>query len=516
MNNLSSQAPMVSIILPTYNREHFIGEAISSVLSQNYHNFELIIVDDGSTDKTHDIVSTFKDSRIKYYYQHNKGRSSARNLALSIACGEYIAFLDSDDLYLKNKLVIQVEYMNNHPETSMIYTSARYIDEEGRLSGFGYNAIVSGFIYRHIAFFLPVTITLPTVMVVKNVFQKVGIFDENMHRFEDTDMWRRISKHFKIDALPTVTCYLRTHNDNSLINQNPDYILVALNYYKDKIMTEDTNININLRRHGLSNLYRYYGNAMIKVPKFARIAKQLLNTADELGQLSLFAKLKKILFFVTKQITNKKTNSLKVNSSMSYVEHVLCGRLDQRSIEDRCVEIAIINDILVKIIEEYDIKILLDASYESWNWMQYVDLGLVKYIKVDHNNQVTEASKQNYNNNFRSFINKDMAKDQLPKSDLIFARDYFTRTNLKEAKNIINNFKKSGAKYLLMTTYDGRVLNNDLLYDNFWRPINMKLAPFNFADPILLMNENCYKNSGIYKDKCLGLWRLTDIKLDSL
>ncbi|AMK75093.1 MULTISPECIES: glycosyltransferase family 2 protein [Methylomonas] len=255
--------PRVTVIMPTYNRKKFIGEAIQSVLDQSFQDFELIVVDDGSTDQTSEVVQAFVSEKIKYIYQSNCGRSNARNRALSLARGYYIAFLDSDDLYLPEKLALQIDYMDTHPDIGMIYTSAYCINESGERIKDKYDAVVSGWIYEHIAFFVPVTITLPTVMVRKQVFDKAGVFDEKMDRFEDTDMWRRISKHFQINGLDQQTCLLRTHQDNGLLAQDPSAIGRSLNFYVKKINEEDSDVTFVKRHKGIARLYGYYGAAMM-------------------------------------------------------------------------------------------------------------------------------------------------------------------------------------------------------------------------------------------------------------
>ena len=268
--------PRVSIIIPTFNREKFIGAAVRSILDQTFQNFEIIVLDDGSDDGTKSIVEKFNSIKIKYVYQENSGRSHARNRALYLADGEYIAFLDSDDLYQPGKLELQVSFLDANPDISMVYTAAGCIDEEGNLLPDTYLAPVSGWIYKEIAFFVPVTITLPTVMVRRGVFDRVGRFDEALNRFEDTDMWRRISKHFQICALPEQTCLLRTHPDNALAAQDPPTIASALARYVNKINGEDRDMGLILRRKGLAKLYGYYGAAMLTNPKWHAIGHRLL------------------------------------------------------------------------------------------------------------------------------------------------------------------------------------------------------------------------------------------------
>ncbi len=271
--------PKVSIIIATHNRAEFLREAINSVLVQSFKDFELIIIDDGSTDDTQMMVSNLSDQRIKYFFQHNQGRSVARNAGIRIANGRYITFLDSDDLYLSNKLDLQVNYLDKHPETGMIYTSAHCIDSVGNFIKHKYMATLSGFLYNKIAFFVPLTITLPTVMIRREILLKAGAFDDKMHRFEDTDMWRRISKLARIDAIADYTCKLRTHSENVLSSQDPQNIVQSLHYYAQKILNEDNEISMSTRQVGIGNLYYHYASAMKRVQNWDNYTNELLRHA---------------------------------------------------------------------------------------------------------------------------------------------------------------------------------------------------------------------------------------------
>jgi len=113
--------PKVSIIIPTYNQSQYLEEAMESVLNQTYQNIEIIIVDDGSTDNTSEVVKSF-DNKIIYIPQKNKGASSARNAGIKKAQGQYVAFLDSDDMWIKNKLEKQIKFIQNNPEIGLLGT----------------------------------------------------------------------------------------------------------------------------------------------------------------------------------------------------------------------------------------------------------------------------------------------------------------------------------------------------------------------------------------------------------
>ena len=121
----------VSVIIPTYNRAVFIADAIQSVLTQTYSDFEIIIVDDGSTDNTREVVGGFNDSRIKYIYQENQWAAAARNNGIRASNGEYLSFLDSDDILMENALKKGIQILDEHPEVAFCYTQNYTINESG-------------------------------------------------------------------------------------------------------------------------------------------------------------------------------------------------------------------------------------------------------------------------------------------------------------------------------------------------------------------------------------------------
>jgi len=263
--NVMTACPVVSVILPTYNRAAFLAAAVDSVLTQTFQNFELIVVDDGSTDATPDVVQAYSDQRLVYLRQNNYGRSAARNKAIGHARGSLIAFLDSDDEYLPGKLEMQVAFMREHPEIGMVYTSAICIDKDGNSIAYSYSASAKGSIYKQVAFFVPITITLPTVMVRREVLEGTGLFDQEMSRFEDTDLWRRIAKHYLVGAITTPTCRLRTHDDNALVAQDAEGIVEAIDYYVCKVLREDDDMDPGFLKRGAAGLYAYYGRALLRV-----------------------------------------------------------------------------------------------------------------------------------------------------------------------------------------------------------------------------------------------------------
>ena len=144
--------PIISVIIPTYNRENMIGYAIKSVLNQTFKNLEIIVVDDGSTDNTEEIIRDFKDKRVKYIkkYKKNRGISVARNIGIKVARGKYIAPLDSDDEWLPEKLDKQIKILQDGPpELGVVYSNSCYIDKSGKnMNKLRNTKKVEGYIYE--------------------------------------------------------------------------------------------------------------------------------------------------------------------------------------------------------------------------------------------------------------------------------------------------------------------------------------------------------------------------------
>jgi glycosyltransferase involved in cell wall biosynthesis len=195
--------PKVSVIIPTFNRAAFLKSAIESVLNQTYNDFEIIIVDDNSSDTTYEVVGNFEDERVKYIrHRENKGVSAARNTAIKACNGKYIAFLDDDDEWVPEKLQKQVELQDKSPPNICgVYSDRLIID---RLS----NKIISkglqsnkvrGNLLSQLA--LRNQINTCTVLLRKKCLDEVGMFDETISYMEDRDMWIRLSLNWDFEYI---------------------------------------------------------------------------------------------------------------------------------------------------------------------------------------------------------------------------------------------------------------------------------------------------------------------------
>lgn len=182
---------LVSVIIPAYNQGHFLAEAVNSVLSQTYPDFEVIVVDDGSTDDTAVVAQRFTDARVRYIYKENGGLSSARNEGLRHARGHFISYLDSDDCFLPQKLEILVAAFNEHPAAGLVAGHAVPVDEHGRYVGKRFDIPLPEDLHLLL---LGNPLHVGSVLVRREWQDKAGFFDESLRSYEDWDMWLRLAR----------------------------------------------------------------------------------------------------------------------------------------------------------------------------------------------------------------------------------------------------------------------------------------------------------------------------------
>jgi glycosyltransferase involved in cell wall biosynthesis len=179
----------ISVIIPTYNRAHLLSRALNSVLVQTLPAQEIIVVDDGSTDNTADLM-TSEFSQCCYLQQSNLGVSAARNRGIEAATGEWLAFLDSDDEWLPGKLEAQHNLLQQHPDIKICHTEEIWIRNGKRVNQMKKHAKSGGHIFQNC---LPLCVISPSSVIIhRSLFKEVGTFDENLPACEDYDLWLRI------------------------------------------------------------------------------------------------------------------------------------------------------------------------------------------------------------------------------------------------------------------------------------------------------------------------------------
>ena len=205
---------LVSAIVPTYNYGHFLDRAVDSVLRQTHHPTELIVVDDGSTDNTAEVLGRYGD-RIKVITLGRSGLSAARNAGVRAASGEFVAFLDSDDWWHAEKIARQVAWFGRHPESGVVGCGRVHVDPDLKeletlvFSSGGDDRIKN---LRQVALRrLWVGGSGSGAMVPRRVLGEIGLFDESLSAAEDWDLWLRIAARYSIQNTPEVLTYIRRH-----------------------------------------------------------------------------------------------------------------------------------------------------------------------------------------------------------------------------------------------------------------------------------------------------------------
>lgn len=287
--------PKISVIIPTYNAAQYLPKAIESILNQTYKNFEIIIVDDGSTDNTKEVLTPYLSSII-YIYQENKKQAFARNVALKKAQGDYIAFLDADDLWLPKTLEIQNLALDLYPEIVMVFGNIIEFDEKENFEIGGIKQeelnifeksntinfnnkkieIFYGNVFQYL--FKGNFIPIMTVMLKKSVLEKIGNFDESTVPTEDYHLWLRISKNYPIGYLKQNLAKTRILQ-NSSSRKNIDFSYGQEIKTLKKIIKMKINIPSQIIKKHLA--YKYFRQG------YACFIFQKINKARKLFALSL-------------------------------------------------------------------------------------------------------------------------------------------------------------------------------------------------------------------------------------
>jgi glycosyltransferase involved in cell wall biosynthesis len=232
---------LVSIIVPTYNRGHLIVETIQSVINQRYTSWELIIVDDGSNDDTKKQVGEFKDDRIKYFFiEHSGVIGAVRNAGMKYARGEYIAFLDSDDLWLPNKLEYQLALLEKHSEASFIFGHGEHFGNGATptpdLEKFFVGQIFHPFLFeRRFIFYVP------TLLFKKEVLGEIANIDESLFYAGDIDFFLRMAYSFEgifsNDIIVRIRKQEISHSQGNELNAYDDYLKMLTKHLNEKRLT---------------------------------------------------------------------------------------------------------------------------------------------------------------------------------------------------------------------------------------------------------------------------------------
>lgn len=262
--------PLVSIVTPVYNAGKFLAETVESVLAQTHENFEHLLVDDSSRDSSAQLMRELarRDERIRLLFlEENGGPARARNRGIEASSGEFVAFLDADDLWAPQKLARQVTAFDGRPELGIVGTNGRIIDEQGRrlTQCFAADKIRRGKVSLPEFLLKGVPLATSSVVVRRECLEHCGLFDEVYRVCEDYELWMRILQFYEVDILDEELLYYRRHGNNissSTINSRYYKILV----YENQVLPQldsypDETASLRLR---LQEMYTSYGKMLVK------------------------------------------------------------------------------------------------------------------------------------------------------------------------------------------------------------------------------------------------------------
>lgn len=253
MTNIST-SPIVSVVIPAYNAEKTILDTIESVQKQSFSDFEVIVINDGSTDKTLDLVNAIDDSRIKVFSYENGGLSVARNRGISHAQGEFITFLDADDLWTVDKLELQVKALNENPKAGVAYSWTLIIKENSQQLYPGVSASFEGNVHRHLLIGNFIA-SGSNVMMRRQVVEQVGEFDPSLKSSEDWDYWLRVAPKFSFVVVPKPQILYRqsSRTMSSNVERMEEHMLTV---HERAFQVAPKNLR-NLKSQSLCFIYRY-------------------------------------------------------------------------------------------------------------------------------------------------------------------------------------------------------------------------------------------------------------------
>jgi glycosyltransferase involved in cell wall biosynthesis len=234
VRRIEKNKPVVSVVIPTYNRVLMLDRAIQSVLNQTLKNIELIVVDDASKDNSWKFLkSNYSDSRmVLIQHDRNLGGAAARNTGIRNARGEYIAFLDSDDEWLPEKLEVQLSCIQSDPTLGAVYCKHVAVDYKGKSYAAASKHYYRGWVRdKLVRGWCPVSSSL--FLVRKQCFQKVGLFDESLPSYQDYDFWLRLSPQFRFDYVPEILAKFH-HHTQSRVSINLDARINGFEIFMEK------------------------------------------------------------------------------------------------------------------------------------------------------------------------------------------------------------------------------------------------------------------------------------------
>jgi glycosyltransferase involved in cell wall biosynthesis len=255
--------PLISVIMPVYNGEKTIRETIESVFNQTFPDWELIVINDGSQDATLQILNSIQDPRLRVFSYPNAGQATSRNRGISQACGEYISFIDADDLWTPDKLEAQLQVLQANPQAAVAYSWTKCIDEVGQVSRRGSHISVTGDVYKNLLVvnFLE---NGSNPLIRRQALNEIGSFDESLTPAEDWDLWLRLAAryHFEVVSSPQILYRVSVKSATANVWRLEAACLEVI----ERACTQAPESVEHLKKYSLGNTYKYLTYKAIEGP----------------------------------------------------------------------------------------------------------------------------------------------------------------------------------------------------------------------------------------------------------
>lgn len=557
-----SAAPKVTVLMPVHNGERYLAAAIESILAQTFADFELLIIDDGSTDRSHEIARAYADPRIRLVRNTQNLRLIATlNRGLEEARGEYVARMDADDISLPGRLEAQAKFLDRYAGVGVLGAAVQTIDADGKPNGVARFPLSHNLIRWTLCFQSP--IAHPAAMMRKALVRRLGGYRSHALHCEDYDLWWRASEVTQLANLGEVLLKLRKHGDNITVRHSSTHDAVAVDVCRANlgaILGEELPPELVAALMGRASrseaqisravelLFRYAKSCrsgplapgeevalrqdladrvsgwLVAGPAgFRRVARNIglacsaSLTAEERGLVRGAAARRAMIRTLgrgARGVLRRLTavpRSTQQHFTRIYQRNTFGSRESRSGQGSTREQTATIRREMPVLLRELGAKSLLDAPCGDFNWLRETDLGVERYTGVDIVRELVESNQGRFGGGGREFLCRDLIRDPLPAADVIFCRDCLVHLNFRDAQRTLDNFKRSGSRYLLTTTFTARESNAELGAGMIWRTLNLERAPFKLPPPLRLINEDCSEGGGAFGDKSLGLWRLEDL-----
>jgi glycosyltransferase involved in cell wall biosynthesis len=520
---MSNLHPNLSVVVCTRNRAAALETTLNSIFSQDVpaSEYEVVVVDDGSTDPTPDVVAKFGGD-VVYVRQEHAGLAAARNEGAARSQGDLICYVD-DDIEADPSWLREVTAgAARNPDASCLAGRilVRYEGDPPRTCEREYIAanLDAGDSER------PIDRAVGANMAVRrSALDDVGPFDETLRWQWDEVEWqeRLRARDGRIVYLPAALVWHRRtaaelRRWRLLVDRfrwGRCYPVYARRTGRPTpIWPELRHLVISLV-HGVRR--RCFGGplmAFYRLGVLTSIARNAL--AERIPALRPAARFSRGLRHSPRntalQIATTR-GSTKGRFARIHAGNVWQGSDSRSGPGSSLEETRVVRRELGPLLERIGARVLLDIPCGDFHWMKETVLPIDTYIGADLIDRIVDANKLRYGSEQRRFVRLDITRDDLPLADVVLCRDGLDHLSLEDAKQALANIKRSGAQFLLATTYPERARNGDIRTGD-WRPLNLERAPFDLPPPIEMLNEGSLKPG--FSDKSLGLWRVDDLPVE--